>query len=167
MKVPEPEQQRTLKENERKWTKPLMDAGYTVIPAVILDRQQALGLDPVDVNILLQLFTHWWKADNLPFPSKKSIAERIGKTEKTVQRRIARMERDGLMKRIPRRSAAKGQLSNIYDFSGLITAATPFANEAVERKTAIQTEAKTRAKRKRPSKQKFQVLAGGDGASDK
>jgi hypothetical protein len=60
-----------LKENERKWTKTLMDAGYTVIPAVILDRQQALGLDPVDVNILLQLITHWWKADNLPYPSKK------------------------------------------------------------------------------------------------
>lgn len=163
MNATETQQQPTLKENEKKWTKPLMDAGYTVIPDVILDRQQALGLDPVDVNILLQLLTYWWKADNLPYPSKKSIAERI---EKTVQRRIARMERDGLMKRIPRRSAAKGQLSNIYDFSGLITAVTPFANEAVERKTAIQTEAKTRAKRKRPSKQKFQVLPGGEGGSE-
>jgi hypothetical protein len=161
MKATEPEQQPTLKENERKWTKPLMDAGYTVIPAVILDRQQALGLDPVDVNILLQLLTHWWKAENLPYPSKKSIAERIGKTEKTVQRRIARMERDGFVKRIVRRSAAKGQLSNYYDFSGLIAAATPFAIEAVERKEEIKTEAKTRAKRKRPQ---FRVVMNEGGS---
>ncbi|HEX7154377.1 MAG TPA: helix-turn-helix domain-containing protein [Thermoanaerobaculia bacterium] len=166
MKAPEPQQQPTLKENERKWTKPLMDAGYTVIPAVILDRQQALGLDPVDVNILLQLLTHWWKADNLPYPSKKSIAERIGKTEKTVQRRIAKLQHAGFVKRVPRYSAAKGQLSNIYDFSGLIAAATPFANEAVDRRTAIQTEAKTRAKRKRPSNQKFKILTGGEGDSE-
>jgi hypothetical protein len=75
-------------------------AGYTVIPAVILDRQQALLLDPVDVNILLQLLTHWWKADNLPCPSKKLFAERIGKTAKTVQRRIAKQEHAGYVKRV-------------------------------------------------------------------
>ena len=164
MKVPEPEpqQQPTLKENERKWTKPLMDAGYTVIPAVILDRQQALGLDPVDVNILLQLFTHWWKADNLPYPSKKSIAERIGKTEKTVQRRIAKLQHAGFVKRVPRYSAAKGQLSNIYDFSGLIAAATPFATEAVERKEERKAEAKTRATRKKP---KLHIVKDAEGGS--
>jgi biotin operon repressor len=155
MKAPEPEQQPTLKENEKKWTKPLMDAGYTVIPAVILDRQQALLLDPVDVNILLQLLTHWWKADNLPYPSKKSIAERIGKTEKTVQRRIAKLEHAGYVKRVSRYSAAKGQLSNYYDFSGLIAAVTPFALEAVERKEEIRAEAKTRATRKKP---RFRVV---------
>jgi hypothetical protein len=163
MKAPEPQQQPTLKENERKWSKPLMDAGYTVIPAVILDRQQALGLDPVDVNILLQLLTHWWKADNLPYPSKKSIAERIGKTEKTVQRRIAKLQHAGFVTRKPRYSAAKGQLSNYYDFSGLIAAATPFALEAVERKQEIKTEAKTRAKRKRP---KLHIVKDAEGGSE-
>lgn len=39
MKVPNTNPQPTVKENEKKWTKTLMDAGYTVIPAVILDRQ--------------------------------------------------------------------------------------------------------------------------------
>lgn len=150
MKATDTQQQPTLKENERKWTKPLMDAGYTVIPDVILDRQRALGLDPIDVNILLQLLTHWWKADNLPYPSKKSIAERIGKTEKAVQRRIAKLEKAGFVRRQPRYSAAKGQLSNIYDFAGLIKEATPFAIEALQRKNDLKTEAKERATRKKP-----------------
>jgi len=144
------QQQPTIRENERKWTKTLMDAGYTVIPDVILDRQQALGLDPVDVNILLQLLTHWWKADNLPYPSKRSIAERIGKTEKTVQRHIARLERAGFIQRVARHSPARGQLTNVYDFTGLIKEATPFAKEALLRKSDRRTEAVERATRKKP-----------------
>lgn len=150
MKATESNVQPTLKENERKWTKALMDAGYAVIPAVILDRQQGLGLEPIDVNILLQLISYWWKADNLPYPSKKSIAERIGKSEKTVQRRVAKLEKAGFIQRQPRYSAAKGQLSNVYDLAGLIKEATPFAIEAVQRKEDLKTEAKERATRKKP-----------------
>jgi hypothetical protein len=52
--------ERVLRRNEEKWTAPLMDAGWTAIPSIILDKQHALGLDPVDVNILLQLAKHWW-----------------------------------------------------------------------------------------------------------
>ena len=33
-----------LRVNEKKWTKPLMDAGWTCIPTVIIERQQVLGL---------------------------------------------------------------------------------------------------------------------------
>jgi len=36
----EKQQERQLKVNERKWTKTLMDAGWTVIPSVILDRSR-------------------------------------------------------------------------------------------------------------------------------
>ena len=101
----------------------------------------------------------WNITRNLPYRSKKSIAERIGKTEKTVQRRIAKLQHAGFAKRVPRYSAAKGQLSNIYDFSGLIAAATPFAMEAVERKEEQRTEAKTRATRK---KAKLRIVKDGE-----
>lgn len=40
--------ERVLRRNEEKWTAPLMDAGWTAIPSIILDKQHALGLDPVD-----------------------------------------------------------------------------------------------------------------------
>ncbi len=53
-------QKEELKMNEKKWTPALMKAGWTVIPSVILERQKALGLDPVDVNILLQLARNCW-----------------------------------------------------------------------------------------------------------
>ncbi len=144
------QRQQQLKVNERKWTKPLMDAGWTVIPSVILDRQQALGLDSVDVCVLLHLAKHWWKRDELPFPSKRSIAECLGVSESTVQRRIRRMEADGLIKRVFRYSPAnQGQKANAYDLAGLIAGATPYAKEAVRKREARRQENAAQRTRKR------------------
>ena len=65
----------SLKVNEEKWSKPLMDAGFVVLPSILLERQVAMDLDPVDLNILLHLIRHWWRADRLPYPTKRTIAE--------------------------------------------------------------------------------------------
>lgn len=92
-------EQQQLRLNEQKWTRTLMDAGWTVLPSIILERQKALGLDAIDLNILLQLCRYWWYPDRPPFPAKKTIAECIGLDGSTVRRRIARMERDGLIRR--------------------------------------------------------------------
>ncbi len=128
-----------LRRNEEKWTRPLMDAGWTLIPSVILERQQALGLNATDLNILLHLIRHWWFSDKLPYPSKRVIADCMGVSESTVQRRIRQMENDGLLSRIARSKHGKGQQSNMYDLSGLIEAVRPYAEEALQ----------TRAKRKK------------------
>ncbi len=118
--------QQHLRVNERKWTKPFMDAGWTVLPSVILERQQALGLQAVDVNIILHLARHWWFEDRLPFPSKRAIAECMGVSKSTVQRRVAKMEAGGLINRVKRFDFRYGgQQTNAYDFSGLIREATP------------------------------------------
>ena len=42
---PESDPKAAVRENEKKWGKPLMDAGWTCIPSTIILRQQALGLD--------------------------------------------------------------------------------------------------------------------------
>lgn len=142
--------QERLKVNERKWTKTLMDAGWTVIPSVILERQQALGLSPVDVNILLHLARHWWEKDRLPYPSKKAIADCMGMSQSTIQRRIAAMERDGLIKRVPRfHGKHGGQRTNYYDFTGLIKGATPYAKEAIQEREARKKADQDRRTRKR------------------
>lgn len=138
-----------LKANEKKWSKTLMDAGWTAIPSVILDRQQAIGLTAVDLNILLHIAKHWWKAGDLPFPGKKSIAACIGVTPRTVQRRIAAMEAGGLIKRVARRSSLGGQKTNAYDFAGLIEEVTPYAEEAIKAKREAQKEKRERLTRKR------------------
>lgn len=141
-------QNENLRENEKKWTKPLMEAGWTVLPSVILDRQQAFDLDPVDINILMHLAKHWWYQDNLPHPSKKAIADCMGVSPSTVQRHIARMERDGLIQRRKRFDKTYGQQTNLYDFAGLIKEAAPYAQEELERREKRKEEKAATRKRK-------------------
>ena len=145
------EERERLKRNEEKWTPTLMAAGWTVIPSVILERQKALGLDPIDLNILMQLATYWWYKDNPPHPSKRAIAECIGRSPSTVQKRIARMESDGLIKRVKRYDPKfGGQTTNQYQFTGLIESATPYAEEAVQAKEKAKQESAERRTRKKP-----------------
>jgi DNA-binding Lrp family transcriptional regulator len=138
-----------LKINEQKWSKPLMDSGWTVIPSVIIERQKALGLDAIDVNILMHLCVHWWTADNKPWPAKGTIADAMGIDPRTVQRRIARLEADKFIRREERRIPGRGSKSNRYHLDGLIAAATPYAMEKIA-ESAERAEAKAeRVKRKR------------------
>lgn len=140
--------EQTLKTNELKWTKPLIQAGWTCLPSVIIERQQALGLDAVDVNILMHLAVHWWTEDNKPHPSKGTIAAAMGLTPRSVQRRIARLEAGGLIRREERRTGKTGSLTNRYHFDGLIKEATPYALERIEEIEAKKAQARERATRK-------------------
>ena len=137
-----------LKVNEKKWSKTLMNSGWTALPSVILERQQALGLDAIDVNILMHLASYWWTAENKPHPSKKTIAAAIGIDSRTVQRHIARLEAGNLIKREQRRLPGKGSKTNLYHFDGLIEAATPYAQEKLENIARRQAEQAARAKKK-------------------
>ncbi len=122
-----------LKRLKERWTAPLIDAGYTVIPNAILLRQRALGLDSVDLNILLQIASHWWSRDKLPFPSKERIAKAIGvKNKSTVRKRLAALEKGQLIRRVSRPGRHGGNDTNAYDLSPLIKAATPYALEIIQ-----------------------------------
>jgi hypothetical protein len=66
----------------------------------------------------------------------------------TVQRRIARLEKGGLIKRETRKGGRGGNLSNRYHFDGLIAAATPFAQEAINERNRRQKEDAERLRRK-------------------
>ena len=134
---------------EEKWTSTLIKAGWTAIPQVFLDRQKALGLDAIDLNIILHIVKHWWNKNQPPFPSKHSIAECMQIDESTVRRRIARMEKDGLIQRRARFDSVNGQRTNEYLFDGLIKAATPYAREMKEQKDRRKKEADDSRRRKR------------------
>lgn len=137
--------------NEEKWTKPLMDAGWTVIPSVIIQRQSALGLEPIDLTVLLHLASRWWTADNCPHPSLKTLAQSIGVSVSTVQRSLTRMKDAGFLKiRHRRRSEDGGQTSSSYHFDGLIEKVTPYAEEELARRAKHQEEEQQRSLRKRP-----------------
>lgn len=141
----------------------MMDAGWTAVPSVILERQHALGLDAVDVNIILHLAKHWWYSDNLPHPGKNNIARSMEIDVTTLRRRIAKLEALGFIKRLPRHSAKDGrQETNAYSFEGLIEKATPCAEELLEERRRQQQESAARQQRKKP---RF-ALVGGTDAGD-
>jgi predicted transcriptional regulator len=108
------------KESEKKWGKAVMDLGYCIFPAILLQAQSRLLVSPQEMIILLQLAEHWWKAENKVFPSKATIAERVGLSTKQVQRHIKSLEEKKLVKRIDRFGAGRGRLSNQYDLTGLV-----------------------------------------------
>jgi DNA-binding transcriptional regulator YhcF (GntR family) len=115
-----------------------MDAGYIMIPSVIVARQRALGLDAIDLAIILHLIRFWWERDNLPHPSVETIATLIDADRRTVQRRLKKLETAKLITRRARRSRFGDNDTNQYDFTGLIEAATPHAKAMIaERDEAI------------------------------
>ena len=138
-----------VRRNEAKWTKPLIEAGWTLIPDVIIERQRALGLTPVDVNVLLHLIRRWWTADNPPYPAMKDIAERMDVSLSTVQRSLRRMKKANFLD-IRERYDHRGQTTNSYHFEGLIKAVTPYAEEALAERVKRQEDEQERRTRKRP-----------------
>jgi len=119
---------------EAKWGKSNIAAGWTCIPNILIRRQVTLGLDSIDVNILLHLMTYWWEDGNLPHPSKDTLAQAIGISTSTVQRRIRAMEGGGLLIRVERRREKDRSETNLYDLTPLKEILEPHArHEMAER----------------------------------
>lgn len=140
-----------LKVLEQKWSPELIEAGWTVLPAALIEHQRALGIDAIDINIILHLANRWWTADNRPMPSKNSIATAMKIDPSTVRRRIQRMEAAGFVRREQRRISKVGSKTNIYHLDGLIKELKPFAAEMVaQKKTRMEERAARYAQRGRP-----------------
>ena len=139
-----------LRKNEAKWSKPLMAAGWNAIPSIIIEKQEALGLDAIDMNIIVHLTSYWWTAGNLPHPSVETIAKAVGVKPRTVQKRIKALHDLGLMTREERRYTKRGSDTNLYGFEGLIQAARPFAEEKLAQIATRKEEEQKRINRKKP-----------------
>lgn len=107
--------------SEKKWGKQVCALGFSVIPSLIFKAQARLGLSATQLAVLLQIADHWWSAGDLPFPSKSLIAERLGLSPRQIQRHLTDLEKGGFIKRIERKVKHKGQLSNLYDLTGLVS----------------------------------------------
>lgn len=137
---PPPKKRKKRRELVRKWGKPVIDAGFTSIPSLLIINQCELKLDPVDMCILLHLAQHWWKANELPFPRKKTMAERIGVDQRTVQRHLTGLEKRGYIKRITRTNHHLGRLANGYDLRPLADLLHPLAINAQKEKQEKQAK---------------------------
>jgi hypothetical protein len=68
----------------------------------------------------LQIIEPWWHADKLPYLAKETIARRMRKSPRTVQRIIGQLEKGGHLTRIERFDGPKRQTSNYFDLDGLV-----------------------------------------------
>lgn len=133
---------KTSRASADKWGREVLDLGFCVLPSLVFRAQRRLGLNPTQLAVLLQLADFWWDAARKPFPKKVDLAERLGLSDRQVQRHIADLEAAGFVRRIERRAAHRGKISNEYDLSGLVErlkALAPEFREATE-------EAKARRK---------------------
>ncbi len=126
------EQATNKKVLEERWTKGVLEPGFVFIPSVLLRAQKRLHIDSVELAVLLHLIDHWWDNDDMPFPSKKRLGDRIGVSDKTVQRAIKKLEGEKLIRRVKRLNKSGGQTSNTYDLTPLIEKLKPIAKELVE-----------------------------------
>jgi hypothetical protein len=105
---------------DQRWGKAVIERGFTVLPSMLFWAQARLGLTPDEFNVVLQLAAHWWDANDNPRPAKDTIAERMGKNPRTIQRYLTQLEGKGLLKRIPRFRPGRGQGANGYSLDGLV-----------------------------------------------
>lgn len=102
--------------SEAKWGRQVMDQGFCILPSLLFRAQSRLGLKATHLALILQLAEFWWYDDNLPWPKKQTIAERMGLKEKQVQRIVRDLEQRGYIQRNTRMTP-HGQTSNAYDLS--------------------------------------------------
>lgn len=108
------------KASEEKWGKRVLKIGFSIVPSLLLRAQQRLGLNPTQLVVLLQLLDYWWDVDRKPYPSKKTLSERLKISPRQVQRYMQDLERSGFIKREARYANSGGRMSNLYDLAGLV-----------------------------------------------
>jgi DNA-binding MarR family transcriptional regulator len=114
-----------------KWGSAL-DAGFQIVPNVLIRAQTKLGLDPLDLAILLNILVHWWRPEELPYPRTSMIANRIGVSVRTVERRIEKMQSTGLIVRHPTEKTPDGLGVRRFDLTGLVERLRKFARANLE-----------------------------------
>jgi len=102
-----------------RWSGCALERGYSPVPIILMWGQAKLGLTPEEMNVLLQLISHWWSGASDPYISKERIASRMGRHPRTVQAYLTKLENKGFLRRVTRYKVNKGQDANAFDLSGL------------------------------------------------
>lgn len=134
-------------ESDKKWGTAVMRLGYSMVPSLIFWAQARLGLSPVQLALLLHLADFWWHRDQMPFPSKAELAERMSLSPRQIQRYMAELETAGFIERNPRFHYKGGQQNNEYDMGGLVKKLKKLEPEFTKVKEQAKEQAKNVAKR--------------------
>jgi DNA-binding MarR family transcriptional regulator len=97
-----------------------LGGGFQLIPNVLIRAQKQLGLDSVDLVVLLNLNLHWWTPAELPHPRPTVIANRMGLSKRTVERSLQRLAKLGYVERLPPLRKKDGAIVRPYRLTGLV-----------------------------------------------
>ena len=109
----------------RKWGD-AANAGFQILPDILLKQQKRLGLSPTELVVLINLTMHWWYEQQMPFP-RSTIARRMGLDVRTVQRAMNRLQTMRLIEK--KKVRVKDTELTVFDLSGLVKELEPYARQ--------------------------------------
>jgi hypothetical protein len=134
--------------SEAKWGRQVMSIGFCILPALLFRAQRRLGLSGMQLALITQIAEFWWQGGKFPFPKKDTLAQRMGISDKQVQRIARQLEQRGYLAR-ETRMTAHGQTSNTYNLSGLVKKLKELAPEFIsvaEQKRNVEKRGGLKAK---------------------
>jgi hypothetical protein len=104
-----------------------LSMGFAIVPSVLIRAQAKLGLDTVDLAVLLNVILHWWTPGEWPYPQPRVLAKRMAVSTRTVERRLESLEERGFLIRHPPEKSSDGLARRRIDLSGLVVRLQAFA----------------------------------------
>lgn len=105
------------------------DPGFLTLPYVLLLHQFALGLSSENLNVLLNVIAHWHAEGRMPYPHSATIAKRMGTSQRTVQRSLSWLCKNGFMAKAPKKKRSDTQA---YDMEPLKAKLKPLAMDRIK-----------------------------------
>lgn len=115
-----PQQKKKARPSDEKWGREVTKLGVCIIPTLLLEGQARLGLNCTQLALLIHLSNYWRERSRKPYPTKRSLAERMRLSPRQVQRHLADLEKAGFLRREKRQGPSGAQRSNFYNLSGLV-----------------------------------------------
>jgi hypothetical protein len=117
----------------------VLKQGFTAVPNALLRHQARLGLTATELVVLLQIWSYWWEEPVLPYPSVSTLGSAMGGGERQIRHLLSGLARRGLIRILPRHSAAGAQVSNAYDLGPLLDRLSAAAEEGASPKPEAES----------------------------
>ncbi|MBV9689632.1 MAG: helix-turn-helix domain-containing protein [Ktedonobacteraceae bacterium] len=125
-----------------KFGEELLREGFDAMPKRIKRNCRQANMTPTEYFLMDIIWSYWYEADHLPWPSVETIARTMGKSTRQVQRYLKRMTEKGFLSVVPRHNTHAVQIANYYDFSPLFEKiltldTSPLPSQNVEAKNSF------------------------------
>lgn len=130
-----------------KWGVAVARRGFAQLPNYLLQVNSFVAeehkLTATELLVLIHLVASWWKKEEMPFPSMRTLSERSGISERQVQRAIKGLEEKRYLTKTRKRIKTV-LATNVYDLSPTVRVMQEIAEHYVnDRPRKLLSEKKT------------------------